>query len=112
MDPNFLMLLFFGGSQGRGAEVVKRTLPVTLLGSPLQRFWLAALVAAKELKRQDETVLTIVQDVVTQDKIKDADTLKRKFSKLYEVFTTLPAAVRDSIQFYSERVPDGVRGKS
>jgi hypothetical protein len=112
MDQNLLIpLLFFGGSQGRGAEVIKRTLPGTL-SSPGQRFLLTALFAAKELKRQDETVLTIIQDVVTQDKIKDADTLKRKFSKLYEVFTKLPVAVQDSIQFHSEMVPDAVRGKS
>src|SRR5919107_955394 len=110
MDQNLLIpLLLFGGSEGRGAEVIKRTLTMTLPGRPDQRFVLAAMVTAKELKRQDETVLAIIQDVVTQDKIKDADTLKRKFSKLYEVFTTLPAAVQDSITFYTDVVPHAVR---
>jgi hypothetical protein len=116
MDQNLLIpLLFFGGSQGRGAEVIKRTLPGTL-SNPSQRFLLTALFAAKELKRQDETVLTIIQDVVTQDRIKDAAALNSKFPKLHEIFLKLPETVRATIKFPimtpPASAPDAGRGKS
>lgn len=117
MDQNLLIpLLFFGGSQGRGAEIIKRTLPVTLPGPPGQRFALAALVAAKELKRQDQTEQTIIQHVIDQDRIKDAAALNSKFPKLHEIFLKLPEAVRANIKFPitapPATAPDAGRGKS
>src|SRR5215470_20016574 len=100
MDPNLLIpFLLFSGSQEHVADIVKRTLPVALPGPPGQRFALAALVADKELKRQDDADKQIIQEVVSAAKIKDVKAFADQLPLLYAVFVKLPAALQASIAF-------------
>jgi hypothetical protein len=99
MDPNLLIpLLLFSGSKQRMADIIKLTLP-TLPGQPGQRFALAALVADRELKRQEQTEQEMIQEVVTVGHIKDSDELEKNFPVLHAVFVKLPAAVQARIVF-------------
>ena len=110
MDPNLLiMLLLFGGAQEHTADIVKRTLPVALPGPAGQRFALAAFVADKELKRQDEEDKQIIQEVINADSITDEAALKAKSETLHAVFTRLPASVQQSIAFFREKPAEGSR---
>lgn len=100
MDPNLLIpLLLVSGSKQRMADIIKRTLPAALPGQPGQRFALAALVAERELKRQEQAQQQIIQQVVEVDKIKDSAALANKFPALHAIFVKLPAAVQASIVF-------------
>jgi hypothetical protein len=100
MDPNLLIpLLLFSGSKQRMADIIKRTLPTALPGQPGQRFALAALVADRELKRQEQTEQEMIQEVVTVGHIKDSDELEKNFPVLHAVFVKLPAAVQARIVF-------------
>jgi hypothetical protein len=107
MDSNLLIpLLLFGKASGRGSEVIKRTLPVALPGPPGQRFLLAALVADKDLKRQEQADKEkeqadkeSIQEVINVDRITNESAFKDKLPKLHAVFLKLPAAVRESIVF-------------
>jgi len=100
MDPNFLIpFLLFSGSQEHMADILKRTLPVALPGPPGQRFALAAIVADKEFKRQDEGNKLLIQEVVSAAKIKDVDDFATKLPQLHAVFVKLPGALQKTISF-------------
>jgi len=102
MDQNLLIpLLLFSGSQEHAADILKRTLPVALPGPPGQRFALAAFVADKDLKRQDEADKQIIQEVVSVAKIPDPDTFAAQLPLLHAVFVKLPAALQETIFFVS-----------
>jgi hypothetical protein len=94
MDPilnPLIALLIFGGSQQRTANIIRRTFPVALPGSSGQRFLLAALVADRDVRRQEAADTKIIQEVVDKDQITDDQALKAKFPLLHEVFVKLPA---------------------
>jgi hypothetical protein len=100
MDPNLLIpLLLFGGSDKRTADIIKRTLPVALPGQSGQRFALAAFVADRELKRQEQAEQQIIQEVVKTGNIKDSDALATKFPVHHALYVKLPAAMQASIVF-------------
>jgi hypothetical protein len=112
MDSNLLIpLLLFGGSKQRMGNILKRTLPVAMPGPPGQRFALAALVADKELKRQEQADQEIIQQVVKAGRIKDSATLAATIPALHAVFVNLPEAVQASIEFPADtaRSVDGAR---
>ena len=98
MDPNLLSpLLLFSGSKQRMADIITGALPAALPGQPGQRFALAALVAERELKRQEQAEQEIIRQVVEVDEIQDSAALANKFPVLHAVFVKLPAAVQASI---------------
>jgi hypothetical protein len=62
-----------------------------LPGSSSQRFVLAALVADRDLRRQEAADTKMIQEVVDKDQITGDESLKAKFPLLHEVFAKLPA---------------------
>jgi hypothetical protein len=96
MNPNpnlnllipFLLFggLFGGGSRQRMADIFRQSLLPISIGPGL-----AALVADRELRRQEEADTKMIQQVVDNDQITSDQALKDKFPLLHEVFAKLPA---------------------
>jgi hypothetical protein len=99
MDNFLITLLLFGGAQSHSRDIIKRTLPVTLPGSAGQRFALAAVLAGRELKLQEQEEKQIIQEVVDKTHIQDGAALEQQFPALHAVFVRLPPAVQTSIVF-------------
>jgi hypothetical protein len=91
MNPLILFLL--GAPQQRVAAIFSRTLLPNLIGGPV----LAALVQDRELRRQEETDKTIIQEVVNDFAVKKEQLPKHK--ALNQLYTSLPEALQTSITF-------------
>src|SRR4051794_13586284 len=95
MNPLFLFLLL-GESAGRGKEVMKRILPATLTGP--SGLALAAFVANKDIQRQEQADKDIIEEVVKNAGIANAEALKDKFPKVHDlVYVKLPVSVQSTI---------------
>jgi hypothetical protein len=95
MHPLFLFLLL-GQSAGHGKEVMKRILPTTLTGQSAVA--VAAFMANKDIERQEQVDKEIIEEVVKNGGIANAEALKDKFPKLHDlVYLKLPLTVQNGI---------------
>jgi hypothetical protein len=95
MNPFFLFLLL-GEPAGRGNEVMKRILPATLTGP--SGLALAAFVASKDIQRQEQADKEIIEELVKNSGITNAEALKEKFPRLHDLaYVKLPVALQNSI---------------
>ena len=101
MNPNpnlslLVPLLLFGEDRQRMAAIFRQSLLPMSIGP-----WVAALVADRELRQQDEKEKNIIQEIITADNLVDPDSLQNKSKTLREVYDTLPEVVRNGIKFVS-----------
>lgn len=84
------------------AAVAEQLLPVALPGSSSQRLAIAAITAEQQIRRENLADKSLVQEVVDNANVKDAQDLARAFPQVNRAFTRLPPALQAQIVFKSE----------